>query len=58
MSGADLANALLDAWTKLDVDINNCRGQEYDGAGTMTDHTNGVSAHILGLNKKALYRLL
>ena len=32
-----------------------CRGQGYDGAGAVAGHINGLSAHILQINSKAIY---
>ena len=55
LSGADLASIILNALTKLSLNVENCRGQGYDGAGAVAGHINGLSAHILRLNKKAIY---
>ena len=33
----------------------NCRGQGYDGAGSVSGYKNGASAHILQVNRKAIY---
>lgn len=30
-----------------------CRGQGYDGPGSVSGHINGLSAHILRINRKA-----
>ena len=40
---------------ELGLDIKNCRGQGYDGAGAMSGFRNGCSANILEINRKALY---
>ena len=37
------------------MSIEDCRGQGYDGAGSVAGSINGLSAHILRLNNKALY---
>ncbi|XP_065664828.1 52 kDa repressor of the inhibitor of the protein kinase-like [Hydra vulgaris] len=37
------------------LDITNCRGQGYDGAGAVAGTKKGVAARILKLNNKALY---
>ena len=39
----------------LSLDINNCRGQGYDGAGNVSGKNQGLSARVLQINKKALY---
>ena len=53
LCGADLAKLILNALTDLSLNINDCRGQGYDGA--VAGHINGLSAHILRLNRKAIY---
>ena len=55
MRGADLARLILDKLTNLNLCVNDCRGQGYDGAGAVAGHVSGLSAHILRLNPKALY---
>ena len=55
LCGADLAKLILNALTDLSLNINDCRGQGYDGAGAVAGHINGLSAHILRLNRKAIY---
>ena len=40
---------------ELNLSIDDCRGQAYDGAGSVAGHINGLSAHILKFNPKALY---
>ena len=52
---ADLAKLILEALDNLALPIENCRGQGYDGAGAVAGHINGLAAHILRLNPKALY---
>jgi hypothetical protein len=37
------------------LSLEDCRGQGYDGAGSVAGHINGLSAQKLRLNKKALY---
>ena len=39
----------------LGLEINNLRGQGYDGAGNMEEKKSGVSSRILKLNDQALY---
>ena len=55
LSGAQLAKLLLDALNDLTLSIEDCRGQGYDRAGSVAGSINGLSAHILRLNNKALY---
>ncbi|XP_028416224.1 52 kDa repressor of the inhibitor of the protein kinase-like [Dendronephthya gigantea] len=55
LKGEQLAKTILDALDKLDVPIADCRGQGYDGAGAVAGHINGLSAHLLRLNSKALF---
>jgi hypothetical protein len=55
LSGAQLAKRILEALSDLTLSIDDCRGQGYDGAGSVAGHVNGLSAHILRLNEKALY---
>ena len=55
LAGVNLASTLLKTISNLGLDIMNCRGQGYDGAGSVAGHINGLSAHILRLNNKALY---
>ena len=55
LSGADLATTVLKTLHDLRLNVQNCRGQEYDGAGSVAGHINGLSAHILRLNEKAIY---
>ena len=37
------------------IDISYCRGQGYDGAGAVAGKNQGLAAHFLGINSKALY---
>ena len=56
LSGKDLCSVILKCLgNDLGLDILNCRGQGYDGAGSVSGYINGLSAHILRLNHKALY---
>ena len=51
LSGENLAKILLGAPNDLDLPIEDCRGQGYNVAGCV----NGLAAHMLRLNPKALY---
>ena len=55
LSGEKLAKVITTTIDNLSLDIKHCRGQGYDGAGAVAGHVNGCSAHILRLNKKAVY---
>lgn len=55
LDGAGLAALVLQTLTNLTLNVQDCRGQGYDGAGAVAGHINGLSAHILRLNKKAIF---
>jgi hypothetical protein len=55
LSGENLAKLLLDALNDLDLPLEDCRGQGYDGAGSVAGCVKGLAARILRLNPKALY---
>ena len=56
LCGKDLAKALLESLSgELTLDIQNCRGQGYDGAGAVSGPINGLASHIMSKNDKALY---
>ena len=55
LTGKDLYNEVTEALTSFGLDLQNCRGQGYDGAGAVSGHVNGLSALILRENSKALY---
>ncbi|XP_046855866.1 52 kDa repressor of the inhibitor of the protein kinase-like [Xenia sp. Carnegie-2017] len=55
LSDAQLAKLLLEALKELTLSIDDCRGQGYDGAGSVAGCTNGLAAQILKLDPKALY---
>lgn len=55
LSGSDLAGSLLERLKKLGLDVQDCRGQGYDGAGAVAGHINGLAARIKNINDKALY---
>ena len=45
LSGEQLSKNILDAIADLGLDIQDCRGQGYDGAGAMAGIKNGCAAH-------------
>ena len=55
LSGKFLAETILAEIGNLSVDINNCRGREYDEATPVSGHINDLSAHIPRINEKAVY---
>ena len=55
LSGKALAETILTEIGNLTLHINNYRGQRYDEAASVSGHINGLSAHILGTNEKAVY---
>ena len=55
LSGKALAETVLNGITNLTLDIQNCRGQGYDGASSVSGYINGLSAQILRINEKAIY---
>ena len=55
LSGESLAKLVLDELINFNLSIDDCRGQGYDGAGSVAGHISGLSARILNINKKALF---
>ena len=55
LSGKALSSIILKKLVEVNLDIKDCRGQGYDGAGAVAGSINGCSAHILKENSKALY---
>ena len=55
LTGEALANTISLKIDELGLSLDDCRGQGYDGAGSVAGHKNGCSAHILRRNRKALY---
>ena len=55
LSGKALAETVLNGIANLTLDIQNCRGQGYDGASSVSGYINGLSAQILRINEKAIY---
>ena len=54
LSGKALAQAILTEIGNLTLDINNNHGEENDGAASVSGYINGLSAHILRINEKAV----
>ncbi|XP_046863349.1 uncharacterized protein LOC124457103 [Xenia sp. Carnegie-2017] len=55
LSGQHFSKLILETLEKFALPIMDCRGQGYDGAGAVSGHINGLAAHILRTNPKALY---
>ncbi|XP_057296257.1 52 kDa repressor of the inhibitor of the protein kinase-like [Hydractinia symbiolongicarpus] len=56
LSGSALASIIPKALSDdLVLNVQDCRGQGYDGAGAVAGRINGLSAHILRINRKAIY---
>ena len=55
LTGKDLYNEVTEALSRFGLDLQNCRGQGYDGGGTVSGHVNVLSALILRENSKAFY---
>ena len=56
LSGKELYSVLYKSLTAdLKLDVLDCRGQGYDRAGAVSGHINGLSAHFLKINDKAVY---
>ena len=45
----------MGAISELNLDINDCRGQGYDGTAAVSGSKNGTPAHIINKNPKAIY---
>ena len=55
LTGKNLASVLIKKIDSLGLEIENCRGQAYDGAGNVTWPKSGLAAETTRLNRKALY---
>ena len=57
LSGKALSETLLGviAISELKLDINDCIGQGSDGAAAVSGSKNGMVAHIINTNPKAVY---
>lgn len=54
-TGQFLGEKIMEFLTTLGIDIDNCRGQGYDGAASMSSSRCGVQAVIREVNDKAMY---
>ena len=55
LSGESIANLIMDTLTKAELNLENLRGQGYDGAGNMSGKVKGASSIILNKYPKATY---
>lgn len=55
LDGESLTNGILKALEVHGLEIENCRGQGYDGAGAVAGMKKGFAGRILAMNPKALY---
>ena len=52
LTGKDLFKEVVDTLNELELDLKNCRGQGYYGAGAVSGVVNGLSALILKENER------
>ena len=55
LTGWDLVKAVVDTLNELGLDLKNCWGQCYDGAGAVSGVVNGLFALIVKEHENALY---
>ena len=55
LSGQSLYRTIKEFLVSFGTDISDFRGQGYDGAGAVSGKNQGLSAHVLRVNPKALY---
>ena len=55
LSGKALAETILTEIGNLTLDINNCWGQGYDGAVSVSGHINSLSTHRHRISEKAVH---
>ena len=46
LSAESIANHIITCIARLELDTNNCVGQGYDGAASMSSHVSGVQTRI------------
>ena len=54
-SGEALSKTILENMERINLDMKNCRGQGYDGAGAMAGGTRGVAKRISNIYSNAIY---
>lgn len=55
LSGNLIAQEIMNCLRKLDLDIEKCRGQSYDGASNMSSSKRGVREYIRQMSPRAVY---
>ena len=55
LNGQSLYRTIKEFLVSVGIDISDCRGQGYDGAGAAAGKNQGLPAHVLRENPKALY---
>ena len=55
LSGQSLYTTIKEFLVSVGIDFSDCRGQGYDGAGADAGKNQGLSAHVLRVNPKALF---
>ena len=55
LKGEHLTNTIVSCIERLGLNIQNLKGQGYDGAGSVAGIRNGCAARITQINRKALY---
>ena len=55
LSGKNISKQIVQSVLDLELDMNNCRGQGYDGAGNMAGKCSGAAVRIQSQFPKALY---
>ena len=53
--GKALAETILVGLINFELEIRNCRRQGYNGVAAVSEHINGLSAHICKINNKTIY---
>jgi Domain of unknown function (DUF4371) len=54
-NAASISSMLLDAITRCGLNVNNVRGQGYDGASVMSGSESGVASRIKDIEKRAIF---
>jgi len=55
LNAAHITAIIIDVLLRCNLNLNDCRGQGYDGAATMSGIHDGVAANILRKQKKAYF---
>ena len=52
-TGNNIVEHVINVFKEHEININNCRGQAYDGARTMSSDINGAKSYIKKIEQKA-----